>query len=80
MDNYICTTCGVQYPENEEAPSRCKICNEERQYVNPIGQSWTTLETMQNSNLYKNEIIKEKKAVCIALLLNLNLRLDKQHF
>ncbi len=79
MDNYICTTCGVQYPENEEAPSRCKICNEERQYVNPIGQSWTTLETMQNSNLYKNEIIK-KKAVCIALLLNLNLRLDKQHF
>nr|WP_175545702.1 hypothetical protein [Bacillus sp. N35-10-4] len=24
-------------------------------YVNPIGQSWTTLETMQNSNLYKKE-------------------------
>ena len=40
---------------NEEAPSRCKICNEERQYVNPIGQSWTTLETMQNSNLYKTK-------------------------
>ncbi|HFR4153624.1 hypothetical protein [Bacillus cereus] len=63
MDNYICTTCGVQYPENEEAPSRCKICNEERQYVNPIGQSWTTLETMQNSNLYKNEIIKEESGL-----------------
>ncbi|EDZ59390.1 hydrolase [Bacillus cereus H3081.97] len=55
MANYICNICGVQYPENEEAPSRWKICNEERQYVNPIGQSWTTLETMQNSNLYKKE-------------------------
>ncbi|MDJ1476299.1 hypothetical protein QBX67_13510 [Bacillus sp. LS15-K4] len=63
MVNYICTTCGVQYPENEEAPSRCNICNEERQYVNPIGQSWTTLETMQNSNLYKNEIIKEESGL-----------------
>ncbi|HDR8432087.1 TPA: hydrolase [Bacillus cereus] len=52
MNNYIGTTCGVQYPENEEAPSRCKICNEERPYVNQIGQSWITLETMQNSNLY----------------------------
>ncbi|PEQ51331.1 MBL fold metallo-hydrolase [Bacillus thuringiensis] len=63
MNNYICTTCGVQYLENEEAPSRCKICNEERQYVNPIGQSWTTLETMQNSNLYKNEIKKEESGL-----------------
>ncbi|EOP23456.1 MULTISPECIES: MBL fold metallo-hydrolase [Bacillus] len=60
MVHYICTTCGVQYPENKEAPSRCKICNEERQYMNPMGQSWTTLETMQHSNLYKNEIIKEE--------------------
>ncbi|ATI53196.1 hydrolase [Bacillus cereus] len=55
MANYICNICGVQYPKNEEAPYRCKICNDERQYVNPIGQSWTTLETMQNSNLYKKE-------------------------
>ena len=52
MNNYIGTTCEVQYSENEEAPSRCKICNQERPYVNQIGQSWITLETMQNSNLY----------------------------
>jgi glyoxylase-like metal-dependent hydrolase (beta-lactamase superfamily II) len=60
MLNYICTTCGVQYSKTQEAPSECVICNEERQYVNPSGQSWTTLEEMQKSGLYKNEILMEE--------------------
>lgn len=46
MINYICETCGVQYENSIEAPEQCTICNEERQYVNPNGQSWTTLEKM----------------------------------
>ncbi|PDY23875.1 hypothetical protein CN507_30690 [Bacillus cereus] len=60
MLNYICTTCGVQYSKSQEVPSDCIICNEERQYINPSGQSWTTLEKMQKSKLYKNEILKEE--------------------
>jgi glyoxylase-like metal-dependent hydrolase (beta-lactamase superfamily II) len=40
---YICTTCGVQYEPSEVAPQNCPICEDERQYVNPSGQSWTTL-------------------------------------
>ncbi|MCP3741953.1 MBL fold metallo-hydrolase [Rossellomorea sp. BNER] len=60
MKHYICTTCGVQYHQSEEAPSNCTICNEERQYVNPKGQTWTTLEEMRQGHNYKNEINREE--------------------
>lgn len=43
MPNYICVTCGNQYGPSEEPPLHCPICEDERQYVNPEGQSWTTL-------------------------------------
>ena len=43
MPNYICSTCGIEYNEAEEPPHQCMICEDERQYVNPQGQSWTTL-------------------------------------
>ena len=42
MPKYICVSCGNQYEETHEPPSRCLICEDERQYVNPEGQSWTT--------------------------------------
>ncbi|WP_369903231.1 hypothetical protein [Bacillus manliponensis] len=58
MENYVCETCGVQYAASEEVPVRCVICDEERQYVNPAGQSWTTLEKLQKSDTYKNEMIE----------------------
>jgi len=61
LPNYICTTCGVQYPQSPKAPTACLICNEERQYVNPLGQSWTTLEAMQQSNSFQNEILQEEE-------------------
>ncbi|MDQ2802419.1 MAG: MBL fold metallo-hydrolase [Pseudomonadota bacterium] len=47
---FICTTCGTQYPPAENPPPGCAICQEERQYVNPLGQSWTTLEQMQRTH------------------------------
>lgn len=56
MPKFICETCGVQYSESETPPTECIICNEERQYVNPSGQTWTTLEEMQASHSYENEI------------------------
>ncbi|RXT07116.1 hypothetical protein [Ammoniphilus sp. CFH 90114] len=53
MNHYICETCGVQYEGSIEEPEQCMICNEERQYVNPNGQSWTTLGEMVQAG-YKN--------------------------
>jgi glyoxylase-like metal-dependent hydrolase (beta-lactamase superfamily II) len=46
MPNYICVTCGNQYGVTEEAPLHCPICEDDRQYVNPEGQSWTTHEEL----------------------------------
>jgi hypothetical protein len=47
MPAFICTACGTQYPESGTPPAQCVICEEERQYVPPGGQSWTTLERLR---------------------------------
>jgi hypothetical protein len=46
MSAFICTACGTQYPDSEKPPGECVICEEERQYVPPAGQSWTTLPVL----------------------------------
>ena len=51
VPRYICTACGTQYPESAAAPARCVICEEERQYVPPRGQGWTTLEALAQSHM-----------------------------
>jgi hypothetical protein len=43
MDNFICVQCGTQFGKNEQPPSRCPICEDERQFVRYAGQEWTTL-------------------------------------
>ena len=63
MENFICGTCGVQTDSLESAPNSCLICTEERQYVNPKGQSWTTLEEMIHSTAYQNEITLEEQGL-----------------
>ena len=50
MPNYICTTCGVQYAESALPPTRCLICEDERQYVPARGQHWTTLEALRGGH------------------------------
>jgi len=50
----ICETCGVQFPESEQPPERCAICEDFRQYVGLDGQRWTDLAEMQRT--HKNEI------------------------
>jgi glyoxylase-like metal-dependent hydrolase (beta-lactamase superfamily II) len=42
MPIQICSTCGTSYPDTAEPPSRCLICDDERQYVPRAGQAWTT--------------------------------------
>jgi glyoxylase-like metal-dependent hydrolase (beta-lactamase superfamily II) len=50
MANYICVTCGVQYAETKTEPEHCLICEDERQYVNKNGQTWTTLPALQSDH------------------------------
>ena len=55
MPRFLCTACGTQYPDAEAPPERCPVCEDERQFVPPGGQSWTTLETLRigHSNAWK---------------------------
>ncbi len=46
MPAFICTACGTQYPPSERRRPQCTICEEERQFVPPAGQCWTTLEKL----------------------------------
>jgi hypothetical protein len=43
-EHWVCQTCGLQYDETEEPPKICKTCEDERQYIGPEGQQWTTIE------------------------------------
>ena len=47
MPAFICNTCGTQYAPSDKPPAACPICDDERQYVPPTGQAWTTLESLR---------------------------------
>ena len=55
MPAFICTACGTQYPPSDAPPAQCTICEEERQYVPPRGQTWTTLPALAagHFNVYR---------------------------
>ena len=38
--NWICITCGTQFPASATPPEHCPICEDERQYVGWNGQQW----------------------------------------
>lgn len=46
MTAWICATCGVQHADTAEPPTSCAICTDERQWVPPDGQRWTSLEDL----------------------------------
>lgn len=58
---YICNTCGVQHAQTVDPPNSCLICEDERQYIHPDGQSWTTLEDMREKGNLQNILQKEEE-------------------
>jgi hypothetical protein len=46
MPAFICETCGSQFTPSDAPPPGCPICQDERQFVPPGGQRWTTLESL----------------------------------
>jgi hypothetical protein len=55
MQAYICVTCGVQYESSDAPPQHCKICEDDRQYISPSGQTWSTLEALnlRHKNIFE---------------------------
>jgi hypothetical protein len=58
---FLCVTCGTQFAESAKPPMRCAICEDERQYVGPDGQKWTTLEELRST--HKNTIKQEEPSL-----------------
>ena len=46
MPAFICQTCGSQFTPSQAPPASCPICQDQRQYVPPGGQKWTTLDEL----------------------------------
>ncbi|HMH20340.1 MAG TPA: hypothetical protein VK563_01120 [Puia sp.] len=44
----ICTACGTQFPPNGVVPALCPICDDDRQFVPEIGQTWTDLDGLSD--------------------------------
>lgn len=45
---FLCKTCGTQFADSGESPpASCPICEDERQYLPPEGQQWTTLDRVR---------------------------------
>lgn len=42
MTLWSCATCGIEYADTPQPPAICPICSDDRQYLPPGGQQWTT--------------------------------------
>jgi glyoxylase-like metal-dependent hydrolase (beta-lactamase superfamily II) len=54
VEIWICPACGANYPPSAEPPGRCPLCEDERQWVPPTGQTWTTMRELAQDG-YRTE-------------------------
>lgn len=47
---HLCVGCGTQHAPSRELPASCAICDDDRQYVPPEGQRWTTLDALRGAH------------------------------
>jgi metallo-beta-lactamase superfamily protein len=50
MPFWTCEQCGAQFPESDIPPTACPICEDERQFVNWIGQRWLSREELARTH------------------------------
>ena len=55
IDIWVCPTCGANFPPGPEPPARCPLCEDERQWVPPSGQVWTTMGELAGSG-FRTEV------------------------
>ncbi len=58
MTPFLCKTCGTQFTPSPQPPSRCPICEDERQFVGAGGQQWLTLAELQQTH---RNVIREEE-------------------
>lgn len=50
MPAFICSACGLQYPNSEVPPQVCVVCQDERLHLPPGGQAWTTMAALRDTH------------------------------
>lgn len=55
---HVCATCGAHYPGDAPAPTVCRICADERQYVPASGQRWLSLAELASSHTNRIEEVE----------------------
>lgn len=58
MTLWLCATCGIEHPDTPEPPASCAICSDERQYLPPGGQRWTTLAELRQGRTASVEALE----------------------
>ncbi|WP_183576240.1 hypothetical protein HDF18_20600 [Mucilaginibacter sp. X5P1] len=48
--NNLCKTCGTEYPQGDESPKTCPICDDDRQYLPENGQQWTNYNELSTNH------------------------------
>ncbi len=49
----------MQFPASETPPAACPMCDDERQYIPPGGQQWTTLDALRSTHTTRIEPVAE---------------------
>ncbi len=52
VEIWICPACGANHPLAESPPATCELCEDERQWVAPDGQHWTTMQHLAESGYH----------------------------
>lgn len=48
--NNLCKTCGTEYPQADDSPNACPICDDDRQYLPEDGQQWTNYDELRTGH------------------------------
>lgn len=55
MSLWICLTCGAEHPDTRRPPDGCAICLDDRQWVPPEGQRWSTASDLEVGRTFSIE-------------------------
>ena len=55
----VCSTCGTQFPAGQHPPELCPICDDDRQYINEKGQSYTGMAELDKQYTVKITQVNE---------------------
>jgi glyoxylase-like metal-dependent hydrolase (beta-lactamase superfamily II) len=58
MNPFVCVTCGAHFPDASNPPASCPICDDERQYIGPGGQTWTTLDALKQDHTNRIDAVE----------------------